>query len=99
MFYPLLEIVYKLHDFGSRGVSSNESSGIGGAGHLVNFMGSDNIKGVRFANKHYSIKMAGNSISASEHSTITSWGQDNEIEAYRNMIKQFGQKILEQLLH
>jgi len=35
-----------LHDFGSRGVSSQESAGIGGAAHLVNFMGSDTVVGV-----------------------------------------------------
>ena len=33
--------------------------------------------------------MAGFSIPAAEHSTITSWGRDNEIEAYRNMLRQF----------
>ena len=33
--------------------------------------------------------MAGFSIPAAEHSTITSWGRDGEVEAYRNMLKQF----------
>ena len=36
--------------------------------------------------------MAGYSIPAAEHSTITSWGKDYEVDAYRNMIKQFGKK-------
>ena len=35
---------FKLHDFGARGVSSQESAGIGGASHLVNFMGTDTIE-------------------------------------------------------
>ncbi len=30
------------------------------------------------------------SIPASEHSTITSWGRDNEVAAYRNMIQRYG---------
>jgi nicotinamide phosphoribosyltransferase len=34
--------------------------------------------------------MAGFSIPASEHSTITSFGRENEVEAYRNMIHQYG---------
>jgi nicotinamide phosphoribosyltransferase len=34
--------------------------------------------------------MAGFSIPAAEHSTMTSWGEDHEVDAYRNMIKQFG---------
>src|SRR5581483_2688541 len=37
---PEAELPFKLHDFGSRGVSSYESAQIGGAAHLVNFMGS-----------------------------------------------------------
>ncbi|HEY6162703.1 MAG TPA: nicotinamide phosphoribosyltransferase domain-containing protein, partial [Bacteroidia bacterium] len=32
---------FKLHDFGFRGVSSVESASIGGAAHLMNFMGTD----------------------------------------------------------
>jgi len=86
---PEGEIAFKLHDFGSRGVSSQESAMIGGAAHLVNFMGSDTIVGIRCANKYYNSPMAGFSIPAAEHSSITSWGRENEVEAYRNMLKQF----------
>lgn len=84
------EVSFKLHDFGSRGSSSQESAMIGGASHLVNFMGSDTIAGIWMANKYYNEKMAGFSIPAAEHSTMTMWGKDNEVEAYRNMIKQYG---------
>lgn len=80
---------FKLHDFGARGVSSDESAAIGGAAHLVNFMGTDNLAGIMAARKYYGEKMAGYSIPAAEHSTITSWGRDGEIEAYRNMLDQF----------
>ena len=34
--------------------------------------------------------MAGFSIPAMEHSTVTSWGRENEVESYRNMLKQYG---------
>lgn len=84
------ELNFKLHDFGSRGVSSYESAQIGGAAHLVNFFGSDTMAGVRFVNHHYKHKMAGFSIPAAEHSTITMWGRARETDAYRNMIKQYG---------
>jgi len=87
---PETEILFKLHDFGARGVSSGESAGIGGAAHLINFKGSDTIEGIQVANWYYNTQMAGFSIPASEHSTITSWGKDNEEQAYSNMIKQFG---------
>lgn len=83
-------INFKLHDFGARGVSSFESAGIGGAAHLVNFMGTDTISGALTAMKYYNTKeMVAFSIPAAEHSTITSWGRQNEAEAYRNMLRQF----------
>lgn len=82
---------FKLHDFGARGVSSFESAGLGAMSHLVNFKGTDTMTGNLFAKIYYdTTEPVGFSIGASEHSTITSWGRDNEKEAYRNMIKQFG---------
>lgn len=82
-------IDFKLHDFGARGVSSLESAGIGGAAHLVNFKGTDTLAALLIARKFYGDDMAGYSVPAAEHSTITSWGRENEVEAYRNMLKQF----------
>lgn len=82
-------IDFKLHDFGARGVSSLESAGIGGASHLVNFMGTDTISGILFAREYYNAGVAGFSIPAAEHSTITSWGREHEVDAYRNMLTQF----------
>ena len=82
-------IDFKLHDFGARGVSSMESAGIGGAAHLVNFMGTDTISGVLYAREFYNAGIAGFSIPAAEHSTITSWGRDNEVKAYANMLANF----------
>lgn len=79
----------KLHDFGARGVSSEESAAIGGAAHLLSFDGTDNMSGIMFLRKYYGADMPGISIPASEHSTITSWGEDREEDAYRNMIDQF----------
>lgn len=83
-------ILFKLHDFGARGVSSKESSGIGGAAHLINFKGTDTVEALLFARKYYGESMAGFSIPAMEHSTVTSWGRENEEDSYRNMIKTFG---------
>lgn len=82
-------IDFKLHDFGARGVSSLESAGLGGASHLVNFMGTDTISGILFAREYYNSGIAGFSIPAAEHSTITSWGRENEVKAYDNMLTQF----------
>ena len=86
-------LVFKLHDFGARGVSSKESAGIGGAAHIVNFKGTDTISGILFAMKYYNTEdMLALSVIAAEHSSITTWTKERETEAYRNMLKQFGGK-------
>lgn len=83
-------IDFKLHDFGARGVSSLESAGIGGAAHLVNFMGTDTVEALLFARRYYNADMAGFSVPAMEHSTVTSWGREREVDSYRNMLKKNG---------
>ncbi len=85
---------FKLHDFGARGVSSAESAELGGAAHLVNFMGTDTIAAVIRVAADYNapLKSIGSTIPAAEHSTITSWGRENEEQAYRNMLRRFGKK-------
>ncbi len=80
---------FKLHDFGYRGVTSIEQAAIGGAAHLVNFMGTDTMAGILLARDHYGADMPGFSIPASEHSTITSWGEANEVDAFRNMLETY----------
>lgn len=80
---------FKLHDFGARGASSKETAKIGGMAHLVNFMGTDTIGSIVGHRKYYHTRMAGFSIPAAEHSTITSWGRENEAQAYRNMLRNF----------
>ena len=86
---PDAQLPFKLHDFGSRGVSSAESAALGGMAHLVNFQGTDTVLGILAARRFYNEPMAGYSIPAAEHSTITSWGRDHEVDAYRNMLTQF----------
>ena len=87
-------LAFKLHDFGARGVSSEESACIGGAAHLVNFSGTDTLSAVRFARDYYDAGICGFSIPATEHSTITSWGRDQELEAYRNVLEQFPEGLV-----
>ncbi|MBK8286558.1 MAG: nicotinate phosphoribosyltransferase [Ahniella sp.] len=86
---PVGQLPFKLHDFGARGVSSTESAAIGGMSHLVNFLGTDTVSGLLAARRFYHEPMAGFSIPAAEHSTITSWGREREVDAYRNMLRQF----------
>lgn len=83
------QLPFKLHDFGARGVSSGQSAGLGGMAHLVNFMGTDTMEALIAARRFYGADMAGFSIPAAEHSTITSWGRDRETAAYANMLDAF----------
>lgn len=82
-------IDFKLHDFGFRGSTSPESAAIGGCAHLVNFKGTDTLPALKLAKDFYFEEMAGFSIPAAEHSTITSWGKEREVDAFRNMLDQF----------
>jgi nicotinamide phosphoribosyltransferase len=86
---PEGQLPFKLHDFGARGASSGESAGLGGMAHLVNFMGTDTIEGLMAARRWYGADMAGYSIPAAEHSTMTAWGRDRETAAYANMLDAF----------
>lgn len=86
--HPDAAVNFKLHDFGFRGVSSVETAGIGDAGHLTQFLGTDTIAGLCVVRDFYNLNkgVAGYSIPASEHSTMTSWGRPNETKAMENML-------------
>ncbi|XP_045165055.2 nicotinamide phosphoribosyltransferase-like [Mercenaria mercenaria] len=90
----LEKLPFMLHDFGFRGSTSVESAGIGGCAHLVNFMGTDTIAGIATARQYYGCPLAGFSIPAAEHSTITTWGKDGEVEAFRNMLTRFPEGLV-----
>lgn len=77
---------FMLHDFGVRGSTSMESAAIGGLAHLVNFKGTDNIPALAMGREYYGCDMAGFSIPATEHSTITSHGQENELATYSRLL-------------
>jgi nicotinamide phosphoribosyltransferase len=89
-----------LHDFGYRGVSSEESAGLGGAAHLVHFRTSDTLIANMLLREHYSGPdtpadwMPSTSVVATEHSTMTAWGRDHEIDAYRNVLTEYPEGIL-----
>jgi len=84
------DVDFKLVDFGVRGSTSIESSAIGGASHLINFKATDNLPAIQFIRRHYHKDLPDAfSIPATEHSTITAWGKENELEAYRNVLQQY----------
>ena len=85
---------YRLHDFGARGATTGEQAALGGAGHLINFNGTDTMEAVWLLKKMYGMRVRdiACSIPAAEHSTVTMWGpnQVGERQALENMIKRFG---------
>jgi len=83
-------IDFVLNDFGVRGVSSVESAKIGGAAHLINFSGSDNLAGSGMAINYYDAqKVYGLSIPATEHSICTLLGRDGELETFKHVLRSF----------
>lgn len=87
-------VPFKLHDFGFRGASTVESAGIGGLAHLISFQGTDTIQAILHGMEYYQSGMCGFSIPATEHSTITSWGKEGELDAYRNLLEQYPQGLV-----
>lgn len=84
------DIDFKLHDFGFRGVTCPEQAAIGGSAHLLNFKGTDTLAAIELLEEYYNAnEMPGFSIPASEHSTITVWGKENEKEAIQNILEKF----------
>jgi len=68
---PLENLPFALHDFGYRGVSSDESAQAGGLAHLLNFQGTDTLAALVAAIEYYNaIGPVGLSVIASEHSTM-----------------------------
>ena len=88
----IASLPFRLHDFGSRGASSQETVALGSLAHLVNFAGTDSMTALVAASRWYQMgkDMPAFSIPAAEHSTMTAWGRDGETAAFANMIEQFG---------
>jgi len=88
-------IDFVLNDFGFRGVSSVESAKLGGAAHLLNFNGSDNLAGSGMAINYYNAqKVYGLSIPATEHSICTLLGKEGELEVFRHVLHTFPEGIV-----
>lgn len=75
----------RLHDFGSRGVSSQETAMVTGCAHLTSFDGTDTMIAGWLATKYNDGKHIGTSVLATEHSVMTSW--DQEIDAVKRAIE------------
>lgn len=89
-------INFMLHDFGFRGATGVEASELGGMGHLVNFMGTDTVPALKAAKKYYDADYStlAFSVPATEHSIMTSMGQEGEYNITEELIKSYPTGIL-----
>jgi nicotinamide phosphoribosyltransferase len=91
-------IMFMLHDFGYRGVSSDESAAIGGAAHLINFLGTDTVPAMEMIVDYYhgnkDFTGIAYSVAATEHSIMTSKGQEGEYEIVDRLFEVYKRGIL-----
>lgn len=81
-------VPFLVHDFGYRGVSSEQTAELLGSAHLINFTGSDNIPAIKFAKTAYKATgLIAGSVPASEHSVMCSYGVDGELDGFRRMLE------------
>jgi len=82
-------VPFQVHDFGYRGCSSEETAALSGMAHLVSFLGTDTVTAVKAAREFYkATPPIGLSVPATEHSVMCAYGRENEIEAFRTMLRQ-----------
>lgn len=93
---PLDGLEFMLHDFGYRGATVHEAAAIGGAGHLVNFKGTDTLPAMLLAMRDYdaALDTLAFSVPATEHSVMTAEGPAGELPLVKRLIKQHDSGIL-----
>lgn len=87
---------FGLQDFGFRGASSWESAGIGGAAHLINFLGTDTVVAMEVAMNYYNanLETLAFSVPATEHSVMTALGRNGEEQVVENLLNEYPTGIL-----
>ena len=82
-------VAVSCHDFSPRGMSGYADAAKSGAGHLLSFIGTDNLPAVKFVKDYYRGKetFVGCSVPASEHGVMSAGTKDSELDTYRRMLK------------
>lgn len=85
------------HDFSLRGMQGLESAVSSGMGHLLSFIGTDNIPSAVGVEMYYNQKLSdeliATSVKATEHSIMSSYGRD-EYTAYKTLMEKVPTGIL-----
>lgn len=82
-------IPFTLHDFGARGVETVDAAAIGGSAHLLNFLGTDTVAALTVPKEWYGEDgdyIAGFSVRATEHSVMTSRGEEGEFDVVQSLL-------------
>ena len=87
---------FQVHDFSYRGQVNREAAASSGAAHLTSFFGSDAVPAVPWVNHYYpgDNGLIAASVPATEHSVMCAGGEEDEIETFRRLLKQFPSGIL-----
>lgn len=88
---------FQVHDFSYRGQVNREAAASSGAAHLTSFFGSDAVPAVPWVNFFYPGEDNGliaASVPATEHSVMCAGGQEDELETFRRLLKQYPSGIL-----
>ena len=82
---------FQAHDFGMRGMSSEMSSTVSGAAHLLSFLGSDTIPAGIFLEEYYGAnaetETVMSSIPATEHSVMCAYGEQDERDLLAHLLR------------
>jgi nicotinamide phosphoribosyltransferase len=87
---------FQMHDFSYRGQVNREAAMASGAAHLLSSLGSDGVPTVPWVNYYYpgDNGLIAASVPATEHSVMCAGGEEDEIETFRRLLKQFPEGIL-----
>ena len=85
---PVEFCAWQGHDFSMRGMSGIFDTASSGAGHMVSFVGSDNIPSFDYLEEYYEglDTFLGGSVPATEHSVMCMGGDEGELELFRRLI-------------
>lgn len=93
---PAAFVDWQGHDFSFRGMENVEASAASGAGHLLNFTGTDSLPALEWVHAFYPGPngFIGGSVAATEHSVMCAGGELSEKETFEHLIDLYPGGIL-----
>lgn len=89
---PIESVVYQVHDFSFRGMSSLQDASVSGGAHLTSFVGTDTVSAIDFLEDYYNAnvedEIVGCSVPATEHSVMCMGLEHGELATFRRLINE-----------